>query len=65
MKNYGLDGWDLTEKIREKNLDVKVFIVSCLLKEEGVRQAKQAGADGFIEAPLNDYKVIQVMGSYI
>jgi len=65
MKDYGLDGWDLTQKIRQNNIDVKVFIVSCLLREEGERQAKQAGADGFIEAPLNDNKVIQFMGSYI
>ena len=49
----GMTGFDLLQQVKEKLPTLKVFMVSAYGDAANMSRAKETGADGFIEKPVN------------
>ena len=49
----GMTGFDLLQQVKEKLPNLKVFMVSAYGDAANMNRAKETGADGFIEKPVN------------
>ena len=49
----GMTGFDLLQQVKEKLPALKVFMVSAYGDAANMNRAKETGADGFIEKPVN------------
>jgi CheY-like chemotaxis protein len=49
----GMTGFDLLQQVKEKLPALKVFMVSAYGDAANMSRAKETGADGFIEKPVN------------
>ena len=49
----GMTGFDLLQQVKEKLPTLKVFMVSAYGDAANMNRAKETGADGFIEKPVN------------
>ena len=49
----GMTGFDLLKQVKEKLPTLKVFMVSAYGDAANMNRAKETGADGFIEKPVN------------
>lgn len=49
----GMTGFDLLKQVKEKLPELKVFMVSAYGDAANMNRAKETGADGFIEKPVN------------
>jgi YesN/AraC family two-component response regulator len=49
----GMTGFDLLQQVKEMLPTLKVFMVSAYGDAANMNRAKETGADGFIEKPVN------------
>lgn len=48
-----MDGITLTRKMKEKNSDIKIILITAYADKEIVKQALKIGVDNFVEKPIN------------
>lgn len=53
-----MDGIEATRKIKEKNANAKIIMLTAMGDEEIISQAKNAGADVFLKKPFDNCKII-------
>lgn len=56
-----MDGLELLEVIKKNNNSQKVFIISSYKREDYNLRAKQLGADGFLQKPIDFKKLKEIL----
>ena len=60
-----MNGLDATRIIKEVNHDVPIIALSAYAFDENIREAKNAGCDGFLAKPFRVEDLIEVVNKYI
>lgn len=60
-----MNGLDATRIIKEVNHDVPIIALSAYAFDENIREAKNAGCDGFLAKPFRVEDLIEVVSKYI
>lgn len=53
-----IDGLDVLEKLKDKDSGVKVIVVSIVREDETIEEAKELGAEDYIEKPVDEDKLL-------
>lgn len=56
-----IDGLDVLEKLKDRDPNVKVVVVSIVREEETIQEAKDLGAEDYIEKPVDEDKLVPVI----
>jgi len=61
----GMNGIEATKKIKQKDANVKIIMLTAM-GDEGIRtQAKDAGVDVFLTKPFDDHKILSAVAKII
>lgn len=60
-----MDGIEATKRIKEKDSDAKIIMLTAMGDEGIVAQAKSAGVDVFLTKPFDDLKIISALAKII
>ncbi|GAA0076468.1 response regulator [Clostridium sp. CTA-5] len=61
----GIDGFEATKIIKQKNKDIKIILMSVYDNFEFLQKALQIKADDYLLKPLKPEKVIEILSEYI
>jgi CheY-like chemotaxis protein len=60
-----MDGNEATARIREKNKEVPVIVISAYTSKEVRQKAADAGSNEFINKPVQSERLLQIIESYL
>ncbi len=60
-----IDGWETLKQIKKINANIPVIAISAIAISENLYKYNQAGFDGFISKPFNNFKIQEIVNFYL
>lgn len=61
----GMDGIELSRKIREQNKDQIIIVISASNDMEKISESIEVGVNSFIQKPIDTKKIIELLGNVV